>query len=198
MDITEKEMQFMLLLFKNPEKEYNAHTIAKEITMSAMGALKIAKRLEKEHILTSKQLGKAIFYKLTVNNEYTQQYLTFLLKREAETSHPYIKRWIADIRKIKSADVALLFGSVLRKHKGANDIDVLFITDQKRFEALKKEIEHINAMNPKKIHPVYQTRKDFTENIVKKDSIVLDALKGIIVCGEETLVKVMEDDASSK
>ena len=49
MDITEKEMQFILLLFKNPEKDYNAHTIAKELNMSAMGALKIARRLEKEH-----------------------------------------------------------------------------------------------------------------------------------------------------
>lgn len=192
MDITEKEMEFILLLFKNPEKEYNAHTIAKEINMSAMGALKIAKRLEKEHLLTSRQLGKAIFYKLTLSNEYTQQYICFLLKREAETSHPYIKRWIAEIKKIKSADAALLFGSVLRKYKEANDIDVLFITNQKRFEAVKKEIESINAMNPKKIHPIYQTKEDFSDNVTKKDPIALDALKGIIVYGEEILVKVMK------
>ncbi len=198
MDITEKEMQFMLLLFKNPEKEYNAHTIAKELSMSAMGALKIARRLEKEQLLNAKQFGKAIFYKLTTHNEYTKQYLSFLLKREAETVQPYIKRWITEIKKVKNADVSILFGSVLKKQKEANDIDVLFITDQKRFEAAKKEIETINAMNPKKIHPVYQTRKDFSENITKGDKIVLDALKGIIVYGEEILIKVMQHDTSRK
>lgn len=198
MDITEKEMQFILLLFKNPEKEYNAHIIAKELNMSSMGALKIAKRLEKEQLLTSKQLGKAIFYKLTLNNEYTKQYTSFLLKREAETAHPYLKRWITEIKKIKNADITLLFGSIIRKQKEAKDIDVLVITDQKRFEAVKKEIEGINAMNPKKIHAVYQTRKDFRENIEKGDKIVLDALNGIIVYGEEILIKVMQHDTSSK
>ena len=192
MDITEKEMQFMLLLFKNPEKEYNAHTIAKEIHMSAMGALKIAKRLEKEHILTAKQLGKAIFYKLTLNNEYTKQYLTFLLKREAEIAHPYIKRWVTEIRKIKSADAALLFGSILTKQKEANDIDVLLITDNKKFPLLKKEIEAINLLTDKKIHPIYQTENDFISNIKKEDKIVLNALKGIIVFGEEIIIDVMK------
>jgi predicted nucleotidyltransferase len=166
--------------------------------MSAMGALKIARRLEKEHILDSKQLGKAIFYKLTFNNEYTKQYLSFLLKREAETAQPYIKRWITEIRKIKNADITILFGSVLRKQKEANDIDVVYITDQKRFEVIKKEIETINTMNPKKIHPIYQTRKDFSQNIKKGDKIILDALKGIIVYGEDMLIKVMQHDTSSK
>lgn len=121
-----------------------------------------------------------------------------MLKREAETAQPYIKRWITEIRKIKNADISILFGSVLRKQKEAKDIDVLVITDQKRFEAVKKEIEAINAMNPKKIHPVYQTRKDFSENVTKGDKIVLDALKGIIVYGEDILIKVIQHDTSSK
>ena len=192
MDITEKEIQFLLLLFKNPEREHNARTIAKEINMSAMGALKIARRLEKEHLLTSKQLGKAIFYKLTLSNEYTKQYLCFLLKREAETAHPYIKRWITEIKKIKSADAAFLFGSILTKHKEANDIDVLLITDNKKFPLLKKEIEAINLLNDKKIHPIYQTEKDFISNIKKEDKIVLNALKGIIIFGEEIIISVMK------
>ena len=63
--------------------------------------------------------------------------------------------------------------------------------NQKRFEAVKKEIEAINTMNSKKIHPIYQTKKDFSENIAKGDTIMLDALKGIIVYGEETLINVM-------
>ena len=192
MDITEKEMQFILTLFKNFETEYNAHSIASVLNMSSMGALKIAKRLEKEHIITSRQLGKAIFYKVNFSHEYTRQYLLFLLKREAEHTHPYIKRWITEIQKIKSADAALLFGSVLHKQKEANDIDILFMTDNKRFPALKKEIEVINLLNSKKIHPIYQTENDFISNIKKRDKVVLNALKGIIAFGEETIIDVIQ------
>ena len=115
-----------------------------------------------------------------------------MLKREAETSHPYIKRWITEIKKIKSADAVLIFGSILTKQKEANDIDVLFITDNKKFPLLKKEIEAINLLNEKKIHPIYQTEKDFTSNIKKEDKIVLNALKGIIIFGEEIIISVMK------
>lgn len=192
MDITEKEMQFILVLFKNPEKEYNAHNIARSLNMSSMGALKIAKRLEKEHILISKQLGKATFYKLNLSNEYAHQYINFLLKREAQHTPPYVKRWVTEIQKVKSASAALLFGSVLQKQKEANDIDVLFITNSAQFQKLKKEIEAINFLNSKKIHPIYQTEKDFINNVKKGDKIVLNALKGIVAFGEGAIMDVMK------
>ena len=41
--------------------------------------------------------------------------LKFLLKREAEQVPAYVKVWIKELRKIKNADIAILFGSVLRK-----------------------------------------------------------------------------------
>ena len=192
MDITEKEMQFILLLFKSPEKEYNAHSVAPTLNVSSMGALKIAKRLEKEHILTSKRLGKAIFYKLDLSNEYSKQYIAFLLKREAQHAHPYVKRWVTEIQKIKRASVALLFGSILQKHKEANDIDILLVTDDTQFPKLRKEIEAINFLNNKKIHPIYQTEMDFINNIKKEDKIVLNALKGIVVFGEGKIIEVMK------
>ena len=46
-DITNNEMLFVLSIFKSPEKEYNANNMAKHLGISPMGALKIAKRLEK-------------------------------------------------------------------------------------------------------------------------------------------------------
>jgi len=132
-EITNNEMIFVLSIFKSPEVEYNANSIAKKMGISSMGALKIAKRLEKENIIKSKHLGKAKFYNLNLNNDYVRQYVKFLLKREAEQTHPYIKVWIEDINKIKSADAAILFGSVLRKQKEAKDIDVVLIINKKRY-----------------------------------------------------------------
>jgi len=191
MNITDNEIKLVLRIFKNPEVEYNANNIAKHIGISSMGALKIAKRLQKENILIPKKFGKAIFYKLN-NNDYTKQYIKFLLKRELESSIPYVKRWINEVKKIKSADSAILFGSVIKKNKEAKDIDVLLITNKKRFSKLKKEIEEINLINTKRLHPIYQTKEDIIKNIKKEDKILLNAIKGIVVFGEDLIIKLLE------
>ena len=189
-DITNNEMLFVLAIFKSPETDYNANSIAKHLKITPMGALKIAKRLEKENILTSRKMGKAKFYKVSLN-DYTRQYITFLLKREAEQSAAYIKRWINEARKIKNADSAVLFGSILRK-EDAKDIDLLLITSESKFQKLKKEIENINLINTKKIHPLYQTKQDLIKNIKKQDKPILNAIKGIIVFGEDKIISLLE------
>lgn len=191
-NITDKEMLFVLTVFKSPETEYNANSIAKHIGISSMGALKIAKRLEKENILISRKLGRAIFYKLNFENDYVRQYIKFLLKREAEQAPSYVKRWITDIKKVKSADSAVLFGSVLKKHEGAKDIDILLVTDKKRFSKLKKEVKDIDLVNIKKLHPLYQTKDDLKKNIKKQDKPVLNAVKGIVVFGEDEIIRLLE------
>lgn len=192
-EITNNEMVFVLSIFKSPEIEYNSSSIAKHIGISRMGALKIAKRLEKENIISSKELGKAKFYSLKLNNDYVRQYVKFLLKREAEQVNPYIKAWIDDLKKIKSAEAAILFGSVLRKDKQANDIDVLFIIkDKKQFLKLKKEIEELNMIHTKKVHPMFQTSEDFKSNIKKADKPLLTAIKGKVVFGEDITMELMQ------
>lgn len=190
--ITSNEINFVLQILKNPKYDYNANNISKELGISSMGALKIAKKLEKEGILSSKKLGKAIFYSINYKNEYTKHYLSFILKKQAEQSNPYVKRWISEIRKVKNADIAILFGSVLSKHDKANDIDALFVVSQKNFSELKKEIEDINKINDKKLHPVYQSEQDLIENINKEDKVVLNVIKGVVVFGEELFLKLLK------
>lgn len=191
-DITSKEMLFVLSIVKSPEIEYNANSIAKLIGVSSMGALKIAKRLEKENILIARKLGKAKFYKVNFNNDYARQYIKLLFKREAEQSDPYIRVWLSEIKKIKNAYAAILFGSLLRKHKEAKDIDAVLITDKKRFQKLKKEVDGINLVNVKRLHPIYQTKDDFRKNIKKGDKPLLSAIKGIVVFGEDTILSLLE------
>lgn len=191
-DITNKEMLFVLSIVKSPEVEYNANSIAKVIGVSSMGALKIANRLVKENILIARKLGKAKFYKINFNNDYARQYIKLLLKREDEQSDPYVKVWISEVKKIKNADAAILFGSLLKKHKEANDIDAVLITDKKRFQKLRKEVDEINLINVKKLHPLYQTKEDFMKNIKKGDKPLLSAVKGIVVFGEDEILSLME------
>lgn len=189
--ITNNEMMFVLGVFKSPRTQYNANSLAQLLGITRMGALKIAKKLEKERIISSEKLGQARFYRINPDSGYARQYVSFLLKMEAEQAHPYVKSWVAEIRKIKSADAAILFGSVLRKHKEARDIDAMLITGQKRFKKLKKEIEEIDKINTKKIHPMYQTKEDFARNIKNGDKPLLDAAKGICVFGEDLMIELM-------
>jgi len=191
-NITNNEMLFILGIFKSPEREYNANSMAKHIGISSMGALKIAKKLEKDNILVSKEFGKAKFYSLNTRNDYAREYVRFLLKGEAEQAPANIKRWVNEVKKIKNADCAVLFGSILKKQKEAKDIDVLLVTDKRRFSRLKKEIEEINLINVKKLHPVYQTEGDLKKNIKKGDKVVLNAIKGIVVFGEDKIMDMLE------
>lgn len=190
-DITNNEMFFILNVFKSPEKNYNTSEIAKLLGITPMGSLKIARKLEKENIMKSKKIGKAKIYRLNMQNNYVTDYIKFLLKREAEQAPSYVKVWINELRKIKNADVAVLFGSVLRK-KEAKDIDALLITTQKKFSELKKEVEHINLINIKKLHPLYQSKEDVRANIKKEDKALLNAIKGIIAFGEDKIIEILE------
>lgn len=190
-EITENEMKFILSILKNPSQELNARIIGKSIGITPMGSLKIGKRLEKEGIVSSKAIGKARIYKLNLDNEYAVQYIKFLLQREAEYSDAHIKKWITDLKKIKKADSILLFGSVLKKGNEANDIDILVLVKKNNLSIVEKQIEEINFLNKKKIHPVFQTIEDFKKNIKKQDKIVLDALKGIFVFGKENILEAL-------
>jgi predicted transcriptional regulator len=186
------EMQFALTVLKSPEHEFNANSISKELNISPMGALKIARKLEKEGIIILKEMGRAKFYSICFESPYAVQYLKFLLMREAEQALPYVKMWIREIRKIKNADIAIIFGSVLKKQDKANDIDVLLVTGQNKFAMLKKEVEAINKVNIKKVHTLYQDMYSIRKNLKNHDMAVLDAVNGVVAIGEDKFLELLQ------
>lgn len=190
--ITTAEMNAVLTLVKSPEVIYNANNLSKIIRITPMGALKILRRLEQESIVKSKKIGKAITYKVNVEDTYAHRYVSLILVREAQSADPQIKRWITELKKIKNIEVVVLFGSVLEK-QDPHDIDVLLITDQKRFPKLQQEIKELNEINIKKIHPLYQTYEDIIKNIKKRDKPILNAIKGIVVFGEEKFIEIYNE-----
>ncbi|HLC31746.1 MAG TPA: nucleotidyltransferase domain-containing protein [Candidatus Nanoarchaeia archaeon] len=190
-DGRKNEMALILAILKSPEIEYNANSLAKLLGLSAMGALKIARKLEAENILLSRKVGNAKIYSINNENEYANQYIKLLLKKEIEEASPYVKRWIREIQKIKRAQGSILYGSVLKKEKEAKDIDVLLIVNKNSFEAVKKQVEEINNLNEKKIHPLYQTKEDLKKHIKEKNKVILNALKGRMVSGEDTILQLL-------
>ena len=185
-------MNVLLTLVKSPEIIYNANSLSKIVKLTPMGVLKILKRLEQETIVKSKKIGKAITYKINIENQYVRKYISLILVREAHYATPLVKRWVSETKKIKNADLIVLFGSVLEK-PDPNDIDVLLVTNQKLFPKLQQEIKELNAINIKKIHPLYQTYHDIINNIKKKDKPLLNAIKGILVRGEEKFLEIYNE-----
>ena len=116
-NLTKNEMLAALDILKSPEMLYNSRTLSKVLGISHMGCLKILKKLEKENILKSAHIGRSIAYRINTENPYSKTYVKFLLSNEAETSSPIVRRWVHEIKKIKNCDLAILFGSLLRKNE---------------------------------------------------------------------------------
>ncbi|MBT4373830.1 hypothetical protein HOD25_04110 [archaeon] len=185
------EETVLLRMFKDFSSDYNANNLSKLFDITSMGVLKILKRLEEQGLLVLRKVSNIKFYDFNFESSYARDYISLLFRKEASNSSPSVKRWINEIRKIKNVEMVILFGSVLTKGKNAKDIDVLFLVKEKSFGKLKEEIRKLNLINDKKIHAVYQTKKDFVSNLKNKDEVVLDILKGVVVFGEKELINIL-------
>jgi len=193
-EISPNEMKTLLMIFKDYSSSYNANNLSKKLNITSMGCLKILKNLEKKKILTSKQLGKARFYKIDFENSYAKTYVQFILENEAEESIPKIKKVVKEIRKLQeNADIGIVFGSVLNKENYA-DIDLLLVLEKRRNVNIDKAVGEINKINIKKIHALKQTEEDLIKNLKENNVIVISAIKeGIVAFGYEKVIKVIED-----
>jgi DNA-binding Lrp family transcriptional regulator len=190
-DMTANEMNIALKVFKEFTSNYNANNLAKAAGLTAMGALKILNRLEQQKVISYQHIGKAKIAHINYTSAYAKQYISFLLRREAEESTPEIKRWITEIRTLEeTAEIGILFGSVLTR-PSFNDVDVLLTIRQSAVADLSKKVAGLNSINVKRIHAIKQSRADLKENLMKKDKILLQAIRGIVAFGYEDLVEVV-------
>ena len=192
-DITENEMKVMLRLFRDINTWYNANNLAKQMGISAMGVLKIVRRLKKENILKYRQEGRRKYYYINYDNQYAKDYLNFLLKKEAEESIPRVKVWMRELNHFNNLiDIGIIFGSVIRNDK-YNDVDIVMVYNEKDNKKVMDLVKERNILTTKKIHPIRQTINDLKKNIKKGDKVILNALKsGIVGIGHEKFVEVME------
>ena len=124
--ITEKEISAALQIVKSPEIMYNANNLAKVLDITPMGCLKILKRLEKAGILKSRQIGKSFIYRVSYENEYAHKYISLALSRESIQSSNLVRRWVTELKKVKNADIAILFGSYLNSFTTSNTLFLVF------------------------------------------------------------------------
>ena len=193
--LTKKESEILLSLFKNFTHNYNANSLSKKIGVTPRGALKMLKNLKSQNILTSREFGKAVFYKINFGDEYIIKLMSILLMEEAREK---ASRWLSEFKELlECVDIAIIFGSIIRNPKTANDIDLLIVFKKERYSMIEKEINQRREISAKVMHVVKQTQDDLIKNLKKKDEVVLNIIKNSYVLqGYEKLVKIIENVTS--
>ncbi|MBU1252587.1 MAG: hypothetical protein KJ905_02500 [Nanoarchaeota archaeon] len=186
------EDRAILKILKNFSFDYNSNNLSKELGMTSMGSLKMLRRLESGAIVVSRKVSNLNLFSLNFENQYAKNLAALLLRKEADSSPAYVKRWVSEMRNMGIADIGVVFGSVLDKGSAARDIDVLFVLKKKYFEKLRMKIKELNAISDKKIHPVYQISSDFLKNLEKGDAVLFEAINGVVTFGERDFVNLLE------
>ena len=177
-ELTKKEQEALLIIYKSLANFYNANSLSKELEITQVGAMKLLKRLEKNNILLSKRIGKSIIYKINIEEEFVQKLIAFALINEAGK----YQRWKDEFKSLyKKGRILLFYGSASRNYSDAKDIDIFLVIDKKDFNEASKELEKIQKILPKKLHAIKATKEDLIKNIKENNKSMIEILKTAIV-----------------
>ncbi|HLD05990.1 MAG TPA: helix-turn-helix domain-containing protein [Candidatus Nanoarchaeia archaeon] len=191
--LTENEARVMDFLVRNIKERNSINQVAKKLRLSPNGAYKILKKLEKANAIMPEKIGNAVYYKVNYNDEIGKKLAEVVLVQNDLNN--YAKVQADDLRQLKGYALSgILFGSVLKKGKEANDIDVLLVLESGKFREINKRLEEIKERKPKKMHDIMMTKEDLAKNIRKGDEVTLSIIKtGKVLWGFETIVEACKN-----
>ena len=189
--LTKTESSVLLTLFKDFSTNYNANTLAKKISITRAGSLKILKQFKEKGLIKGKHFGKASFYKLKLEDQYVKNVMETMLMAEAREK---AARWLFEFKNIfPHVEIVIIFGSAIRDYEKANDIDVVLVFSQHDLKKVNEFISSKNRILPKRIHPIIQSPADLEKNLNSGDEVLLNALKfGYILYGYRELMEVVQ------
>ncbi|KKQ17848.1 MAG: hypothetical protein US31_C0015G0014 [Berkelbacteria bacterium GW2011_GWA1_36_9] len=189
--LTKKESEILMKLFKDFSKNYNSNSISKELAVSPRGALKVLKHLEKENLVIGKRMGKAVFYKLNLEDLYTRKIIETLLIEETRNK---AQRWLNEFGQVlEYTEIVIIFGSIIKNPQHAKDVDLLLVYNRKDYQKVSTFIDAKNKVLFKKIHDIPQTIGDLKDNL-KKNPAIIDAIRtGYVLNGYDKIIEVIKD-----
>ena len=189
--LTKKERETLLILFKDFTSFYNANSLSKILKIRHVGAQKIFKRMLNENILTSRTIGKSIIYKINFDNNYVCQLMIFLLADEANN----FNRWKEEFKELfKEGRIIMLFGSAIKDYAHAKDIDIMIVLDKKDVKEVENILIKKGEILPKKLHSIKLTREDLLDNLKKKQEAMIDIVKNaVIIYGQDKYLEAIKD-----
>lgn len=193
-ELTKKEQEALLIVYKDVANFYNANSLSKEIGITQVGTMKLLKRFEKNNILLSKRIGKSIVYKIDIEKEFVQKLIAFALMNEASK----YQRWNDEFKSLCKKDRILLFyGSASRNYSNAKDIDIFIVVNKEELHEVNKKLGEIQNILPKKIHAIKATKEDLVKNIKEKNKSMIEIIKtAIVLYGYDKYMEVVNEFTS--
>ncbi len=194
-EITENGKKALKLIFTDFLTSYNSNNIRDKLSLSNAGSLKLLRNLYGKQLLVREKMGNAIFYNPNLKNPYLIKLLELIFLDNSDESN-FIMGWVYDFQSLTpKAKAILLFGSILKKGKGAQDVDVCIILKKHDdYKLLQSLINIMNDQNKLKIHPLYLTQEDLEKKLREKDKPMVEIVKNcIIVHGSEVFVEVLKN-----
>ncbi len=175
--LSDKEIEILLLLVKDISNNYNSNNITKKIKITSAGAFKAMKNLENKKLIVGKRLGKAIFYKVNLEDYYTFRVIETLLIDEAREKAP---RWLEEFKELNEhSEIVLIYGSIIRNQKKAEDIDLLVISKDKK--GIDKIIKERRIISTRPIHAIKRSYQELTEDLKNKNEVILNIINSCYV-----------------
>lgn len=195
--LTKNEARIMDFLIRHDERN-SINQIAKRLQISPMGAYKILKKLEKMKAVKAEKIGNASYYQFNPDEEIAIKMGELVLVQNELNS--YAKVQAEDFKRLKPfTHACILYGSVLSKGKDAGDIDAIIILDKEKFDLVKKQLEKLKDLKPKKIHDILMTSEDLASNLKGKNPAIIDAIKtGKVLWGSEVILEAIKNGTSRK
>jgi hypothetical protein len=181
------EQKVLIRLFKDLEENYNSRNLGKKIGISHAGTFKILKSLEKENFVVGKTIGRARIYAINFKNALALKKTDLALMQESFTS----PRWLEEFRDFENlTEFVIIFGSILKNPKAANDVDLLLISKEENLQKVRITLKKKKEISSKEIHALIQSKEDFNRDLNEKNKVTLEILKtGIILYGQDNLIK---------
>jgi len=192
---TNKESEALLVLFKDFSSDYNANSISKKLNITPRGALKILNNLYSEKTLIRRKFGKAIFYKVNLDDNYAKKLIETLLIKEAREK---AARWLYDFEGLaETAQFVLIYGSAVRNYEKARDIDLLLIIEKEKYKEISKLIYEKNRILIKPIHPLIMVSSDLEKNLKNENPAMINAIRECYVLhGHDKMIEVVKNVTS--
>ncbi len=189
--LTQKEKQALLILFKDFTSFYNANSISRILGISHVGAQKIFKRLLDKSLLIDKRIGRAIIYRLKLDDDYVNELIAFLLADESNN----FKRWKEEFKELfREGRFILIFGSAIKDYSKAKDIDIMIVMNKEDINEINSILNKKQSILPKKLHVIKLTQEDLLKNLKKKDKVIIDIIKNaVILYGQNKYVEVIKN-----
>src|SRR3989344_1926123 len=194
-EVTENGKMALKLIFTDFLTNYNSYNLKDKIGLSNAGSLKLLRNLSEKNLLTGEKMGNAIFYRVSLSNQYALKLLELIFLDYSSLSS-FVKGWIYDLQMFKNLTKSvLLFGSILTKGKEAKDVDACFILKHPDdYSEVQIKVAQLNSKSRLKIHPLYLTEKEFKKKLMEKDKPLIGIVKScVVVHGHELFVEVLKN-----